>query len=223
MMSAKGTNLRPEINMNTYAKYKYELGIVMSAAQMGQNNSCYGLHWYTNIDTGKSKKFDTKPNNRWFLGRNLFSGEHCSIPYMKNKKVSNSLKNYYKTHEHNNKGRKRTFNIKNKIIAYNIYTLEKLICKDSFIPKDYITPYKKAYEKNKEIKAKQFWDEFHSGDYKSFNEFSKTLNVSQPYLTELLKSYIPKYKEICKKRFDTKPDKSLIGVYEQMWTTKNEV
>ena len=150
MMSAKGTNLqRSEINMNTYAKYKYELGKVMSDAQAGRNNSCYGLHWYTNIDTGVSKKFNTKPNNSWFLGRNLFRGEHYSIPYMKNKKVSNSLKNYYKTHEHINKGKRRTSNVKNKIIAYNIYTLEKLICIDSFIPKDYITPYKKAYEKIK--------------------------------------------------------------------------
>ena len=59
---------------------------------------------------------------------------------------------------------------------------------------------------------------FHSGDYKSFNEFSKTLKVKRfEIISKSILNFaisIPKYKEICKKRFDTKPDKSLIGVYE---------
>ena len=173
--------------------YKSEFGKIMSDAQTGSSNSCYGLHWYTNRNTGECKKFKYKPNDMWFLGRNLFRGECCNIT---------------------NKEKIKTVNAKKKIIVYNIYTLEKMICQDGVIPKDYITPYKKAYGKNKEIKAKQFWDKFHAGGYKSFKEFSKILNVSQPYLTELLKWHIPKYKEICKKRFDTQSDKSLIGVYE---------
>lgn len=52
------------------------------------------------------------------------------------------------------------------------------------------------------------------GNYNSLNEYSKTLNITQPALTQKLNKYIPIYKIMVKKRFVVKSDNNLIGKYE---------
>lgn len=133
----------------------------------------------------------------------------------KNKKISKSLKDYYKNNSQVNKNiRYKKQKKKRKLIVYNINSLEKIIVKNDIIPKDCVLTFDKAKSIYEENLAKKWWDMFHNGNYNSFNAFAKSLNVTQPRLTEKLRKYIPKYKEICKKRFDTKSNKTLIGVYE---------
>lgn len=44
--------------------------------QQGEKNSQYGTHWYTNRNTGESKKFKEIPDgDYWILGKNLFNGK----------------------------------------------------------------------------------------------------------------------------------------------------
>ena len=213
MMSVAGNNLqRPAINMNTYAKYKEEFGKAMGELQIGQNNSQYGKHWYTNRNTGECKCFKEKPDEYWILGRNLFKNECCYIPKMKNQKISESLKDYYKNNNVVNKYKKSIK--KRKLVVYNVNSLEKVIIENDIIPEDCVLTYIEAKFIYEEKLAKKWWNIFHGGNYNSFNSFAKELKITQPRLTGKLKKYIPKYKDICKKRFDTVSDKNLIGVYE---------
>lgn len=83
MMSASGNNPRPKIqSMRDYAKYRNEISSIMSEAQSGKKNSQYGKHWYTNRDTGESKRLKIAPNEKWILGRNIFHGESWKINFM---------------------------------------------------------------------------------------------------------------------------------------------
>ena len=67
-------------NARTYEKLKIEYSKIISnqmhIIQMGKNNSQFGTKWYTNRNTGESKKFKEKPIDEfWIEGRNLFHGE----------------------------------------------------------------------------------------------------------------------------------------------------
>jgi len=79
VMAACGNNLqRPERNMRMYSKYRNEMSYVMHDAQSGEKNSQYGKRWYTNRDTGESKRIkDNKDNKdeKWILGRNWFDNQ----------------------------------------------------------------------------------------------------------------------------------------------------
>ncbi len=83
------------INSRTYeylriefAQYTSELH---SIDQQGNKNSQFGTKWYTNRNTGESKKFKEKPIEEfWIEGRNLFHGEFDSIKthlYARNKET----------------------------------------------------------------------------------------------------------------------------------------
>lgn len=204
-------------NSRTFEKYKNEfyknVSSIMKDIQTGKKNNQYGKHWYTNRDTGECKAFSVPPNEKWIAGRNLFRNECCYLPKQKNKKISESLKDYYKNPVNKNIRYKKVTKIR-KLIVYNINSLEKIIVKDDLIPKDCVLTFVEAKSIYDENLAKKWWDMFHNGNYNSFNAFAKSLNVTQPRLTEKLRKYIPKYKDICKKRFDTVSDKKLIGVYE---------
>lgn len=215
MMAVIGDTNRPTISKNTYAKYKEEFSYAMSESQKGHKNSQYGKHWYTNRNTGECKVFNVKPDEFWIEGRNLFRNECCYLPKQKNKKISESLKDYYKNNSPVNKNirYKKATKIR-KLIVYNINSLEKIIVKDDLIPKDCVLTFVEAKSIYEENLAKKWWDMFHIGNYNSFNAFAKSINVTQPRLTEKLRKYIPKYKDICKKRFDTVSNKNLVGVYE---------
>lgn len=65
------------INSRAYEKLRIEfaktVSEITSISQSGKNNSQYGCKWYTNRNTGESKKFKEKPDNIWLEGRNIFN------------------------------------------------------------------------------------------------------------------------------------------------------
>ena len=91
------------------------------------------MTWYTNRNTGESKKFKKIPDNAWIKGRNLFHGECCSIKQ--------------KIERH----------IQQKELAFNL------------------------------------WKQFKQGNFKSINEFSKTITYSQRYISGIFDKYISEY------------------------------
>ena len=219
MMSACGNTPRPKIqSMRDYAKYRNEIGIIMSEIQSGKNNSQYGKHWFTNRDTGESKRLKIAPNEKWIFGRNLFRGERSVIPLNKEekrKRISDGLYAYYKINGNPKKGKHYVKPITRKrITVYNILTLEKLIITEGIIPKNYTTNKSIAFHNVEKIKTRKLWDLFNNGEYKSINAFSKTINMSQPLLTSKFRNYIPLYCKLSNKRFTFKPNKNYIGVYE---------
>lgn len=131
-------------NSRTYEKLRIEfattVGKMTAALQIGSGNSQYGKHWYTSIDTGESKKFFEKPNDRWIKGRNFFQ-------------------------------KQKTFDInsKNKI--------------------------KKDIDFDK--KAKELWNDYHSGNYKSLRDYQRIIGYNP---TKLFKLYIPIFKKNTKRK-----------------------
>jgi len=87
------------INSHAYEALRIEyaetISKMMCIKQAGKNNSQFGKVWYTNIDTGESKPFKDKPNNRWIKGRNLFRGESELLRFnaFENKYTSKELEN----------------------------------------------------------------------------------------------------------------------------------
>lgn len=73
------------INSRAYEKLKIEFSTLikkyhaLTNFQKGENNSQFGTHWYTNRNTGESKRFKEKPAEYWILGKNLFHGETSSL------------------------------------------------------------------------------------------------------------------------------------------------
>lgn len=65
----QGKNRR-YINSRLYEKYRIEYSKLVSENQSGKFNSNYGNKWYTNINTGESKLFNSIPSDEWILGRN---------------------------------------------------------------------------------------------------------------------------------------------------------
>lgn len=74
------------INARAYKKlreeYALNVGSMTCITQSGKKNSQYGKHWYTNRDTGESKRLKIAPNEKWILGRNIFHGESWKINFM---------------------------------------------------------------------------------------------------------------------------------------------
>lgn len=94
------------INSRAYEKLRIEFASkireVTSIAQCGEKNSQYGTKWYTNRNTGESKKFKEKPDETWINGRNVFNKhELWSIEtkqplIWRNNQFSNSMVEYKK-------------------------------------------------------------------------------------------------------------------------------
>ena len=66
------------INSRVYEKLRIEfaeaISKITSINQTGEKNSQFGTKWYTNRNTGESKKFKEKPiEDFWIEGRNLFN------------------------------------------------------------------------------------------------------------------------------------------------------
>ena len=51
----------------------------MKVAQLGNKNSQFGNKWFTNYETGESKPFKERPNEKWIEGRNLFKGQTSKL------------------------------------------------------------------------------------------------------------------------------------------------
>lgn len=82
-MQSINENHKRYINSHVYEKLRIEfaetIGKLTSISQSGKRNSQFGKKWYTNRDTGESKSFFEKPNDKWIEGRNLFHGETDAI------------------------------------------------------------------------------------------------------------------------------------------------
>lgn len=88
------------INARAYEKLRIEfaknISKLMSINQLGQNNSQFGTKWYTNRNTGESKKFKEKPKEEfWIEGRNLLHGEFSIIKINFNKKAKELWNKYH--------------------------------------------------------------------------------------------------------------------------------
>lgn len=81
-------------NSRTFEKYRKEFKQTISnitSKLKGNLNSQYNKKWYTNRDTGESKPFLIKPNEKWILGRNLFKGQYSILQHVK-KNIENKNK-----------------------------------------------------------------------------------------------------------------------------------
>lgn len=80
------------INSRAYEALRMEfaktISKITSKNQQGNKNSQFGTKWYTNRNTGESKKFKEKPlEDFWIEGRNLFHGETSKIGIKKDDTV----------------------------------------------------------------------------------------------------------------------------------------
>jgi hypothetical protein len=91
------------INSRAYEKLRLEysknLSDKMKILQIGSKNSQFDKKWFTNYETGESKPFKEKPNEKWIKGRNLFRGESTCIKYKLDIYLKEKEKafNYWKT------------------------------------------------------------------------------------------------------------------------------
>lgn len=69
------------INSRAYEKLRSEFAQQVSETNkfFGEDNGMFGLHWYTNIDTGESVCAKEKPSDRYIDGRNALNGQSSSI------------------------------------------------------------------------------------------------------------------------------------------------
>lgn len=78
------------INARAYETLRLEFAKNMCINQSGKNNSQFGSKWYTNRNTGESKKFKEKPiEDFWIEGRNLFDGKEIWSIITKHKVINN--------------------------------------------------------------------------------------------------------------------------------------
>lgn len=86
-MQSSNENQKRYINSRVYEKLRIEFANVVSQmtsiSQSGKRNSQFGKKWYTNRDTGESKSFFEKPNDKWIEGRNLFTGQSSKLKFKK--------------------------------------------------------------------------------------------------------------------------------------------
>ena len=160
------------INSRAYEALRTEfakrVSEINSKLQLGSQNSQYSKKWYTNRDTGESKSFFEKPNEKWIEGRNLFHGESSKIRIRYKIKLNDADIN-----------RNEYLNMR----------------KNHFI-----------------IKAKNLWNDYHTGNYNSLREYKRELGYNP---TKLFARYIPIFKKIQNgKHYIFKSNKELINVYE---------
>lgn len=71
------------INSRAYEALRIEfatyIGKQNALFNKGCNNPAYGKKWFTNYETGETRRFSDTPLAPWVLGRNLFRGETMNI------------------------------------------------------------------------------------------------------------------------------------------------
>lgn len=160
------------INSRAYEALRIEfaknISKITSKNQQGNKNSQFGTKWYTNRNTGESKKFKEKPlEDFWIEGRNLFHGQVSKI---------------------------RLKRIKEKA---------KLLKRD-----EYLNLRKETFIK----KAKQIWNEYHLGNYKSLREYKRKTGYNP---TKLFTQHIPIFKKIQNgNHYTLRSNKNLIDVFD---------
>ena len=162
------------INSRVYESLRVEfakvVGEMTSISQSGKKNSQFGKKWYTNRDTGESKSFFEKPDEKWIEGRNLFTGQSSKLK-IKVKKVKSYKK---RNRQHECKGLKSRFEYRNELylngqnetrILWNKYhagnyrKLEDLAMEIGISKIALHNRFKKyipIYSKHKELKRKHF-------------------------------------------------------------------
>jgi len=192
-MQCINENHKRYINSHVYEKLRIEFAEAMSKltsiSQSGNRNSQFGKKWYTNRDTGESKSFFEKPDERWIEGRGLFNGQTSSIK-MKLKKLNKPYKKTKRIKVHQQNSKKAEITIVRKNYLDNIH--------------------------NEGIEnTKKLWNQYHSGDYKKLEDFAKEIEISKIALYKKFKKYIPIFsKHKAQKRSHFLPDKNLINVFE---------
>lgn len=98
MRSQSNTHATHYVNARAYEKLRIEFANtvreMMSKNQSGSNNSQFGTKWYTNSNTGESKKFKEAPiETCWLEGRNLFNGQTQKIKNFTHKQGSSISRN----------------------------------------------------------------------------------------------------------------------------------
>lgn len=83
-MQCINENHKRYINSHVYEKLRIEFAEAVSkltsVSQSGSRNSQFGKKWYTNRNTGESKRFKEKPvEDFWIEGRNLFNGQNSKL------------------------------------------------------------------------------------------------------------------------------------------------
>jgi len=192
-MQCINENHQRYINSHVYEKLRIEfaeaIGKLTSISQSGKRNSQFGKKWYTNRDTGESKSFFEKPNDKWIEGRRLFNGQTLSIK-IKLKKLNKPYKNTKRIKVYQQNGKEAEITIIRKNYLDNIH--------------------------NEGIKnAKKLWNQYHSGNYKKLEDMAIELGISKIALHNKFKKYIPiysKHNELKRKHF--LPNKNLINVFE---------
>lgn len=155
-------------------EFANRIGKLTSVSQRGTRNSQYGMKWYTNYETGLSKKFQEAPGGKWVKGRGVYNGQSSSLMYL-------------------------LCGTNNGIPPKNLYKPRSN--RDKF-----------TINKESETHAKAMWDEFHSSNYTSLNDYAIYLKISKVAVYNWFCKYIPKFKLIDKSK-GMVSNRNLIGVY----------
>lgn len=85
MKSNPDNNGKRYINSRAYETFRMEfaqaVGDLTRSSQLGELNSQYGKKWFTNYETGESRSFFEKPNEKWIEGRWLFNGQTSELKF----------------------------------------------------------------------------------------------------------------------------------------------
>lgn len=88
MKSNPDDNGKRYINSRAYETFRMEfaqaVGDLTRSSQLGILNSQYGKKWFTNYETGESRSFFEKPNEKWIEGRWLFNGQTSELKFKVN-------------------------------------------------------------------------------------------------------------------------------------------
>ena len=99
MKSSPDNNGKRYINSKAYEKLRIEfsksVGDMTKHTQLGELNSQFGKHWFTNYETGESRSMFEKPNEKWIEGRGLFNGQSSPLKFkIEHKFVSKTNKRF---------------------------------------------------------------------------------------------------------------------------------
>lgn len=151
MKSSPDNNGKRYINSKAYEKLRIEfsksVGDMTKHTQMGELNSQFGKHWYTNYETGECRSLFEKPNDKWIEGRNLFIGESSklkslSVSNLKKKQTELETKEMWNKFHNGNYNKLEDFS---KILGISKIALHNRFVK--YIP---------IYTKHKQVKRKHF-------------------------------------------------------------------
>lgn len=170
MQNTNGYHTDRYINSRAYESLRIDFANAirktMSAYQCGDRNSQYGTHWYTNCYTGECCKSSEQLTYPWYKGRWLFRGESRKLIYWStghNYKLDVSHRNQVTRTRKNSKGE-------------HYKQRSNLELKQSTI-----------------IKAHDWWDKFHAGNYNNLEEFGRIVEKSYGTVYYIFNKYIPAF------------------------------